>query len=352
MRDSYFPPYTDEMPSNFREVLATHSMRKIRRIFLLCSFASLIMPGLGAERTVSTITGLVVDKSGAAVVGASLKLAGPAHSVVRETLTDGNGQFSFADVEAGTFDLTVTSKGFAAKHETATVIAGENASLPQIVLEVAALKTDVQVSGKQTMLAEEQIKEQEQQRLFGLVPNYRVSYLHEAVPLVPKQKFELSWKMTLDPAAFVIAGIIAGVQQAENTYKGYGQGAQGYGKRYGAAYADFFIGTMLSEAILPSVFHQDPRYFVKGEGSGGSRALYAIANSVICKGDNGRWQPRYAEILGGLAAGGISNLYIPAKDRNGASTTFQNAAIGIGGDAIGNLFQEFLSKKLTRKKHK
>ena len=208
----------------------------------------------------------------------------------------------------------------------------------------------MQVSGRQTELAEEQIKVEEKQRLLGFIPNYRVSYIHNAVPLVAKQKFEIAWKTTFDPISFGITGIIAGVQQWQKDYNGYGQGAEGYAKRYGAAYADFFIGNMISGAILPSVLRQDPRYFVKGNGSTGSRALYAIANSVICKGDNGHWQPRYSEIIGNLAASGISNLYYPAKDRNGASATFQNAAIGLGFGAAGNLFQEFVSRKITPKK--
>jgi hypothetical protein len=77
--------------------------------------------------------------------------------------------------------------------------------------------------------------------------------------------------------------------------------------------------------------------------------LYAVANSVICKGDNKQWQPNYSNILGSLAAGGISNLYYPARDRNGASLTFENAAIGVGATAISNLLQEFVIRKLTPK---
>ena len=81
----------------------------------------------------------------------------------------------------------------------------------------------------------------------------------------------------------------------------------------------------------------------------GSRIMYAIANSVICKGDNRRWQANYSGILGGLAAGGVSNLYYPANDRDGLGLTFENAGIGIGGTAVANLFQEFVVRKLTPK---
>ena len=136
------------------------------------------------------------------------------------------------------------------------------------------------------------------------------------------------------------------MQQAQNNFKEYGQGAQGYGKRYGASYADFVSGTFIGGAILPSLLKQDPRYFYRGTGATRSRILYALANSVICKGDNGHWQPNYSGIGGSLAAGGVSNLYYPASDR-GAALIFENTLIGIGESAATNLLQEFLIRKLT-----
>jgi len=151
----------------------------------------------------------------------------------------------------------------------------------------------------------------------------------------------------VDPVSFGVTGVIAGIQQSQNYFSGYGQGAQGYGKRYGASYADFVAGTYIGGAILPSLLKQDPRYFYKGSGSKRSRILYALANSVICKGDNGHWQADYSAILGSLAAGGISNLYYPADSR-GAELTFENTLIGIGESAGVNLLQEFVIRKLTR----
>jgi len=144
-------------------------------------------------------------------------------------------------------------------------------------------------------------------------------------------------------------GVFAGVEQATNSFSGYGQGAQGYAKRYGAGFADSFIGTMIGGAILPAWWKQDPRYFYKATGTTRSRALYAIANAVICKGDNGHWQANYSAIIGGLAAGGISNLYYPASSRDGVQLTFENALIGTGESAVQNLFQEFVVRKLTPK---
>src|SRR5207249_1182939 len=197
-------------------------------------------------------------------------------------------------------------------------------------------------------VAEEQIKEQEKQRALGFIPNFYVSYVPNAAPLAPKQKFELAWKELVDPVNFGLTGAIAGIQQAQNDFSGYGQGAQGYAKRYGASYANTVTGTLIGSAILPSLLKQDPRYFYKGTGSKRSRVFYAVANSVICKGDNGHWQANYSSILGSLAAGGISNLYYPAKNRDGAELTFENTLIGISESAAVTLLQEFFIRKLTR----
>ena len=214
-------------------------------------------------------------------------------------------------------------------------------------MAVAANVAEVEVSLTQIEVAQEQIALEEKQRVLGVIPNFYVSYIPDAAPLTPKQKFGLAWRSTIDPVNFAITGIIAGVQQAQNDFSGYGQGAQGYGKRYGASYADGVVGTFIGSAILPSLLKQDPRYFYKGTGSKRSRALYAIANSVICKGDNGHWQANYSNILGNFAAGGISNLYYPASDREGAELTFENGLIGIGATAAANLFQEFVVRKFT-----
>jgi hypothetical protein len=243
--------------------------------------------------------------------------------------------------------VTITSAGFATQAFLGNLRSGENNVVPQIVLMIATAVTEVRVVPPQIEIAEEQIKEQEKQRALGVIPNFYVSYVPNAAPLAPKQKFELAWKEMVDPVTFGLTGAIAGIQQAQNDFSGYGQGAQGYAKRYGASYADTVTGTLIGSAILPSLLKQDPRYFYKGTGSKRSRVLYAVANSVICKGDNGHWQANYSGILGGLAAGGISNLYYPAKDRNGAGLTFENALIGIGATAAANILQEFVIRKLT-----
>src|SRR5215469_9932042 len=306
--------------------------------------------GLQAEQGApGTISGQIVDTSGAAIVGAHVRLTRDGQPFTREELADPNGQFTFAEVPPGPFTLVFSSSGFAMQTFTSVLRPGEVNLVPMVQLQVATAVTELRVSGatQQEQIAEAQIQDQEKQRVFGVIPNFYVSYDPNAVALRPKQKFELAWKTTLDPVSFVLVGVGAAIQQSQNTFGGYGQGADGYAKRYGAGFADFVTGTFIGSAILPSLLKQDPRYFYKGTGSKRSRALYAIANSVICKGDNGHWQANYSALLGSLAAGGISNLYYPESDRD-ATVTFENTLIAIGSNAANNILQEFVIRKFTR----
>jgi len=299
--------------------------------------------------TPGTISGQIADKSGAAIVGAHVKLSLDGQSstqVVVEAVADNDGQFTFTNIPPGQFQLTISSPGFATQTISATLHAGEVNVVPMIQLELATAVSEVHVAAPAEEVAEAQIQEQEKQRVLGVFPNFYVSYDPNAIALRPKQKFELAWKTTIDPVTFVLIGAVAGIQQSQNTFGGYGQGAEGYGKRYGAGFADYVTGTFIGGAILPSLLKQDPRYFYKGSGSKTSRALYAISMAVVCKGDNGHWQFNYSAILGSLIAAGISNSYYPPHDR-GAALTFENTAIGIGTTAAANLFQEFIVKKIT-----
>ena len=312
------------------------------------SSASQATAGQAAEeKTPGSISGIVVDESGAVVAGARVKLTRESPAASQEILTGEDGQFSFFNVAPGTFQLSITLPGFAAKISSGVLQPGNNYNVPQIALVLAASTAEVQVLPSRIEVAEDQIKAEEKQRVLGVIPNFYVTYDHHPVPLTSRQKFELAWKTVIDPVNFGITGVIAGIQQADNDFSGYGQGAAGYGRRYGAAYGDFITGTYIGSAILPSLLKQDPRYFYKGTGTVRSRILYAMANAVICKGDNGNWQPNYSSILGSLASGGVSNLYYPAKNRNGADLTFENALIGIGATAAANILQEFVIKKFT-----
>jgi hypothetical protein len=295
----------------------------------------------------ASISGKVIDQSGASISGVLVKLTRDGQCSATEALSSDDGQFAFSNVAPGAFHLSITSAGLTSQEFSGTVRPGEAYVTPLIMLMVATQVTEVRVGLTPYELADVQIKEQEKQRVLGFIPNFYVSYVPNAAPLAPKHKFELAWKSAIDPVTFVAVGALAGFDQAGDRWGAYGQGAQGYAKRFGASYANVFAGTFIGGAVLPSLLKQDPRYFYKGSGTKRSRILYALASSVICKGDNGHWQPNYSSILGNIATGGISNLYYPASDRNGVALVFTTALIRIGETAIANIFQELVVPNLT-----
>lgn len=299
-------------------------------------------------RLQGAITGSVNDQDGDSILGAKVTLSFETQAPTgdRQTVSGDDGSFSFTNVAAGSFVLTITAPGFTAQRASGSLQPGEQAEIPVISMRAAAA-IDIEVTASRHDIAQDQMAAEEKQRVFGVIPNFYVSYISDPAPLAADQKFAMAWKVSVDPVNFIVTGIIAGAQQSQNTFGGYGQGAQGYAKRYGAAYADGFISTMLSNAVLPVLFKQDPRYFYKGRGSIQGRALYAIASTVICKGDNGRWQPNYSSVLGNFVAGGISNLYYPSADRDGIRLTVGDTLIGLAAGAGGNLFQEFFLRRMT-----
>jgi len=268
----------------------------------------------------------------------------------QEVKSGGNGEFLFTNVAAGSFQVTVNSPGFATREFAATLRPGETYLVPPIILAVAPALTELGVRDSPLTLvqaADMQIGEQERQRVLGFIPNFYVSYDRDALPLNAKQKFTLAWKTTADPFTVVGVAALAGIEQATNAFDGYGQGMQGYFKRLGASYADVVTGTYIGSALLPSLLKQDPRYFYKGTGSTRSRLLYALATPVICKGDNMHWQPNYSNVAGAFASGGISYLYYPQSDRNGAGLVMQHSLIRLGEMAFEGVIQEFFVRRFT-----
>jgi hypothetical protein len=295
----------------------------------------------------ATISGTVSDTDAAVVSSAHITLLDTESKVTRNFFSDGNGAFVFRSIPPGRYIVKITAPGFASwKVENVLLHSGEDYVLPPILLGVESVNSTVDAISQED-LAEQQISAEEKQRILGILPNFYVSYIPNAAPLTRKQKFKLASRVSTDPLTFITVGITAGIEQAQNDFSGYGQGFGGYAQRYGATYGDRFASTMLGAALLPSLFHQDPRYFYKGTGSIASRALYAVSTVVICKGDNGHWQPNYSNVLGNLAAGGISSLYYPSSDRHSAQVTVDNALIGVASGAIGTLFQEFLLQRFT-----
>jgi hypothetical protein len=299
----------------------------------------------GQEQT-GTIVGKVVDQSGTNIPGALVKLTREGQAPV-EVTCDGDGLFAFTHVVAGAFHLTISSPGLQSQDFSGTVQAGERFVTPVIMLTVAKQVVEVHVGLPPDEIATEQIKEQEKQRVFGIIPNFYVSYVADAAPLRPKHKFELAWKSASDPITLVGVGALAGIDQAADRWGAYGQGAEGYAKRYGATYVNVFAATFIGGAIMPSLLKQDPRYFYRGTGTKKSRFLYAIANSVICKGDNGQWQPNYSNVIGAFGGAGLQALYYPPKDRQGAGFVIGGAMTRLAETSLAAVLQEFVLKRFT-----
>jgi hypothetical protein len=178
-------------------------------------------------------------------------------------------------------------------------------------------------------------------RLFGVLPNYlTVENAAKVRPLTSGGKFRLVAKDAFDPVIFPFIGFIALVNQGQDSDPGFGQGASGYGKRYGAAFGDATIGSFMTGAIFPSILKQDPRYYQLARGGFRHRLVYSITRIVITRGDSGRNQFNGSELTGNFIAAGISNAYHPASDRS-----FKNTLSGWGNDTgwdmMANLASEF-----------
>ena len=201
-------------------------------------------------------------------------------------------------------------------------------------------KTEEEKKKQQQEQAKRELEAEKQQHLLGVVPTYNAVYSGQALPLNPRQKFDLAIAGAITPYQFAMTGIVAAFGQAQNSFPEYGQGFKGYAKRYGAGYTDYFNGQMLGNALLPVVLHQDPRYFRKGEGSFNNRLWWAMASTIRCKGDNGKWQPNVSNVAGNIMAGGISNLYYPASDR-GVGLTFERGMVVTAQGVVGAVILEF-----------
>lgn len=295
----------------------------------------------------ATLSGTIVDTDGAVLQGALLTLWGPSGPVVRSLKSGSDGQFQFQGLPPNVYKLTVTAPGMMSFTSAQIPLrAGEFRILPPVTLSISPLNTSLTVSGDAEKLSQQQVHIAEQQRIGGVIPNFYSSYNWNAPPMLAKQKFQLSIRSILDPVSFLSVAGIAGAEQYKNIFPAYGGGIEGYGKRYGAAFANHVAGNLLGRAVYPSIFHQDPRYFYKGKGTIASRALYAISAAVMARSDSGGWEPNYSHVLGNFSAAAISNLYYPASDR-GASLVVFNGLASLGGDAVSNLIREFVLKRFT-----
>jgi hypothetical protein len=295
----------------------------------------------------ASISSTVSDDNGDVLQGAQVTLTDSLGTVKGTVESDSNGHFVFTNLHPGSYTLKVTGNGMSTfTSSPISLLTGQALSFPQVTLAVSGGVTSVTVSGNKEELANEQVRIAVQQRIGGVIPNFYSSYDWNAPPMQSKQKFQLSARSIVDPVSFLVIAGIAGMEQHQNVFPGYGGGIEGYGKRYGAALANHVSATLLCKAVYPSIFHQDPRYFYKGKGGVRSRAFYAMSAAVIAKGDDGRWKPNYSNVLGNFSAAAISNLYYPSSDQ-GVSLVVFNGLVNTGADAASNLLREFVLKKLT-----
>jgi hypothetical protein len=331
-----------------------------RLVFLLCLCGSVTskaqqqpipLPDVPKAQT-GIIVGTVTDINDDSVAGATVVLIGPVQTDPRTVVTNGNGFFEFKDVEPGTtYHVTASAQGFANWTSPAVILKpGQYEILTGSKLHIAEALTTITVAAPVASpqeIAAAQVKVEEQQRIFGIVPNFYVVYNHDAAPLTAKLKFRLATKVLVDPVTIIGVATFAGINQAADN-PDYGQGAKGYAERFGAGYADGAIDIMVGGAILPSLLHQDPRYFYQGTGTNKSRALHALSSPFVCRGDNGRLQPNYSTIGGDLASAALANAYYPESNR-GPGLFLGNFFIATGERALANVAQEFILRRLTPK---
>jgi hypothetical protein len=296
----------------------------------------------------ATISGTVSDTDAASIPNARIVLENADTKVTRTTASDTIGNFSFAAIPPGNYILHINAPGFASWTITEVIVLHEAEAfvVPHVELGVEEITTSVNAITQED-LAEQQITAEEHQRILGILPNFYVSYVPNAAPLTRKQKFKLARVVSTDPLTFITTGITAGIEQAQGDFSGYGFGFSGYAQRYAATYGNRLSATFLGSALLPSLLHQDPRYFYRGHGHIVTRALYAISTTVMCKGDNGHFQPNYSNVLGNLGAAFIASTYYPRSDHQSVQVTVSDTLLGVAEGAFGTLFQEFLLRHVT-----
>jgi hypothetical protein len=193
----------------------------------------------------------------------------------------------------------------------------------------------------------------ETKRIFWIIPNYRTSpSIDDFKPLTAREKFRIASQDAFDPGTFALAGLFAAEGQLTNADRSFGQGAAGYGRYFGTAFGDFAIGDFMTEGVFPTVFHQDPRYFRRGTGTGWSRLRYAVGQILWTHGDSGQTEFNFSELLGNSTAVAISDAYYP--DHRTASDAVSSLSVQLGVDAAANVLKEFwpdFERKLSRKHH-
>jgi hypothetical protein len=303
-----------------------------------------------ANAKTGSIRGTVTDGGDDPLSDAAVVLHGPAGERLASVTKD-DGSFAFPNVTPGTvYQINVTAEGFEERSEPITVESGQDKTLADIKLRILAVQRAVTVNYSSKEVAAQQLKVEEQQRVLGFIPNIYVVYDPHPEPLSTKMKFHLAYKGLTHPTFFTFEALWAGVEQADD-HPDYRLGARGYGERFGANLASGTSEALFGNAILPSLLHQDPRYFYRGSGTKGSRAWHAVIAPFVCQGDNGKTQPNYSQWGGSLISASLANTYYPDSNR-GAGLVFTNFGTSMGLHVVLGLAQEFVLGKFTsRGKH-
>jgi hypothetical protein len=318
-------------------------------LFLVCAlrgFAEDVnLPGSAGGH----ISGTVVDGNDAIVPGATVLLRCQSPCKEESTSAGDTGAFEFSNLSLGTpYEIGVSANGFKDWTSAPIVLTPEQKMffLTDVRIETSEVTESVTVHASRAQIATEQVRLEEQQRILGVIPNFYVVYdSKNAVPLSPKLKFELAARVAVDPVTIAGVGFLAGIQQAGGT-PSYAGGAKGYGQRFGADAAGGLSDILIGGAILPSLLHQDPRYFYQGTGTTSSRLKHALSSPFIGRGDNGQPQINFSSLGGDLASSALAETYHPGSNR-GPGLVFGNFAIGTGERIVSAVLQEFVLRKLT-----
>lgn len=328
--------------------------REFRLLLIALTGALLVAAPLFAQSTeqvlqpkTGSILGTVVDINNDPVSDAAVVLQPPTGDS-QKLASKEDGTFAFHDVTAGTaYQITITAEGFSPWTSSVTVEPGQDKTLADIKLRLIAVQRAVTVGYSSKEVAKQQLKVEEQQRIFSFIPNTYVIYDPHPEPLTAKMKFHLAYKSLTDPTLFGFMAVWAGIQQAANT-PDWPRNTRGYGERFGANLAGAASEGLFSNAIFPSLLHQDPRYYYRGTGTTGSRLRHAILAPFVCPGDNGQMQPNYSQWSGLLVSGALANIYYPASNR-GTGLIFRNFGINMGIHVFVGVAQEFVLGRFTSK---
>lgn len=265
----------------------------------------------------ASIRGTVTDVNDGPISGAAVTLHGVEPGGDCSVATNSEGYFEIHDLEAGvSYHVSVSASGFADWESPEILLEpGQSKFVNVSRLQILEVETSVTVSPEDPVeIATEEVKAEEQQRGFLLIPNFYAVYTPNPAPLTTSLKFSLALRVARDP--FTLGGVTtyAAAQQAGGSPR-YVQGARGYAERLGANSLTSMADILLDGAVLPSALHQDPRYFYKGTGTKRSRVMHVFSSLIVARGDNGRLEPNISSVGGDLASSALANLYYPKANR-------------------------------------